>query len=146
LRSVWKTLQQDPDAKNNVKNLQNYLIGTFHHRFNRYLKRKRIHNAVVEFLPPQELIGVSGTSHQKHDWEDEAQRVIQLEQVYAQMDADTRKALIARVYGFSWLEIANTFQIEEQNLIMRVQYAIKKVREKFRPGGGKLKMAGKVRK
>jgi DNA-directed RNA polymerase specialized sigma24 family protein len=59
------------------------------------------------------------------------QHSIQMEKVYASLDDNIRRVLIARIYGFSWGEIAQHFQIEEQNLVMRVRYAIRKIRESF---------------
>lgn len=146
LRSVWKTLQQDLDASVKIGNLENYLIGVFHHRFNRYLQQRRQRNAILEFLPPEDLTDISRTSLRKDNWEDQIQRSIQLEEVYAEMDAPTRIALLARAYGFSWLEIARTLQTEERNLIMRVHYAVRKVRDKFNPGWGTLQADGSRRR
>jgi DNA-directed RNA polymerase specialized sigma24 family protein len=143
LRSVWKTLQKDLDEGVKVRNLENYLIGVFHHRFNRYLQRRRQRNAHLEFLPPEDLTDFSSTSLRKDNWEDQIQRSIQLEEVYAEVDAFTRTALLARAHGFSWSEIARTLQTEERNLIMRVQYAIRKVRDKFNLGRGTLQAEGR---
>jgi DNA-directed RNA polymerase specialized sigma24 family protein len=136
LRSVWKTLQDSSGAAE-VKNLENYLIGAFHHRLNRHLKQKRRRDASLEFVPPQELIELSSHDSIDEDWAVRIDRAVQLKQVYAMMDEKIRKAIIAKVYGFSWSEIAKTFQIEEQNLIMRVQYAIRKIRQKIAGGRSK---------
>jgi RNA polymerase sigma factor (sigma-70 family) len=128
LRAVWRTWQGREDA---IKDPENYLIAAFCHRLNRRLKQKRRRDAVLEFLPPEELIEVSGRDNSESDHEAQIHQSIQLEQVYAMMDERTRKAFIARVYGFKWAEIAETFAIQEQNLIMRLQYAIRKIRGKL---------------
>lgn len=128
LRSVWRTWQSRENA---IKDPENYLIAAFCHRLNRRLKLKRRRDAVLEFLPPEKLIEVSGRDNGDAGCELRIHRGIQLEQVYAMMDERTRKAFIARVYGFRWAEIAETFEIQEQNLIMRLQYAIRKIRGKL---------------
>jgi DNA-directed RNA polymerase specialized sigma24 family protein len=129
LRSVWKTLQRANTAAD-IKNLENYLIGTFHHRLNRNLKHRRIQDNLLAFLPPEELSEFPSRD-QRGDWATQTERTVQLNQVYAMMDDNIRRAVIAKVYGFSWAEIAKTFRIDEQNLIMRVQYAFRKIRAKL---------------
>ena len=129
LRSVWKTFQQRLGARKQIEDLENYFIGAFHHRLNRHLKQKRQHDHLVTFVPPEELIELDSGFDERS-----AVRIhqdIQLKQAYATMDPAIRRAIIARVYGFSWREIARTFGTGEQNLIMRVQYAIRKLRDRF---------------
>jgi DNA-directed RNA polymerase specialized sigma24 family protein len=128
LRSVWKIWRRRENA---IKDPENYLTAAFRHRLNRRLKLKRRRDSVLEFLPPEELIQVSSPDVSEVDSEVQIHRGIQLEQIYAMMDERTRKAFIARVYGFKWAEIAKTFEIQEQNLIMRVQYAVRKIRGKL---------------
>jgi DNA-directed RNA polymerase specialized sigma24 family protein len=131
LRSVWGTFRRQPDSARQVRSMESYLIGTFHHRLNRQLKSKRSHDAVLEFLPPAELAELKTIESIDDGYVVRVQHSIQMEKVYARLDENVRRALIARIYGFSWGEIAHHFQIEEQNLVMRVRYAIRKVRESF---------------
>jgi DNA-directed RNA polymerase specialized sigma24 family protein len=131
LRSVWGTFRRQPDSALQVRSMENYLIGTFHHRFNRQLKSKRSHDSVLEFLPPAELAELKTAENVDDSYAVRMQHSIQMEKVYASLDDNIRRVLIARIYGFSWGEIAQHFQIEEQNLVMRVRYAIRKIRESF---------------
>lgn len=131
LRSVWKTWRQRPESAGRIDNLQNYLIGAFHHRLNRDLKRKRLRDSILEFRSTEQLATLSGAANVDEDYANRIDRSIQLDQVYAEMNEDTKRAVIARVYGFSWTEIGEHLHIEEQNLMMRVQYAIRKIRDKF---------------
>lgn len=131
LRSVWMTWQLRPSWAGQIQNLENYLIGAFHHRLNRHLKQKRRRDSIVEFRPLQELVEMKDASNVDEDYAPRIHRGIQLEQAYSGMNPNMRRALIARLYGFSWSEIAEKLQIGEQNLIMRVQYAIRKARGKF---------------
>src|SRR5579859_5891388 len=129
LRSVWNTLRRKPEAALQIRSMDNYLVGIFHHRLNRRLKYGKSRDAVIEFLPPEDLESLRALRGADNGYATRLHQNIQMEKVYAQLDDKMRKALIARIYGFSWGEIAQHFQIEEQNLIMRVRYAIRKVKE-----------------
>lgn len=130
LRSVWKTWREQ-DGPSHIDNLQNYLIGAFHHRLNRDLKRKRLQDSKLEFRSMDQLAILQNAANVDEDYANRIDRNIQLEEVYAEMNENTRRAITARVYGFSWTEIGECLHIEEQNLIMRVQYAIRKIRNRF---------------
>lgn len=139
LRSVWKTVQQTPRVEATIENLPNYLIGAFHHRLNQHLKRDRRRDAVLEFVAPEELTGFEQPGTGEEDSTVRIHQQIQLMEVYQAMDERVRRAVVARTHGFSWREIASEMGIEEQNLIMRVQYAIRKMRARFArlPNGSK---------
>src|SRR5262245_3238129 len=64
MRSVWKTW---PHHENQIKAPENYLIAAFCHRLNRRLKQKRSSDAVLEFLPPEELVEVSSRDASDRD-------------------------------------------------------------------------------
>lgn len=131
LRSVWKTLNQSQDGRVEIQNLQNYLVGAFHHRLNEYLKKERCRGSVIELLPPEELAALEEPGSAQQALTLKIHQQLQLVEVYSMMDEEIRRAMIARIYGFSWREIARTLGIKEQNLIMRIQYAVRKIREKF---------------
>lgn len=132
LRSVWRTWQDRPNLANRIENLENYMIGAFHHRLNRRLKRQRLRDAVLEFRPLEELAQMKGAANVDEDFAPRIERGIQLQEAYTEMKEEIRLAMTAKIYGFSWRDIAKRFDIEEQNLIMRVQYAIRKVRGKLK--------------
>jgi len=129
LRSVWRTWQERPSAASQIENLEDYLMGAFHHRLNRQLKRQRLRDSVLEFRPVEELVQLKGAADK--DFVSRVQRGIQLEEAYAEMKQEIRLAVSAKLYGFSWPDIAKRFHIDEQNLIMRVQYATRKIRKKL---------------
>lgn len=131
LRSVWRTWQWQPSAASRIENLEDYLMGAFHHRLNRHLKRQRLRDSVLEFRPLEELEQMKGAVNVDHDFVSRVQRGIQLQEAYTEMKDEIRLALSAKLYGFSWQEIAKRFHIDEQNLIMRVQYATRKIRRKL---------------
>jgi RNA polymerase sigma factor (sigma-70 family) len=131
LRSVWKTWQQRPTWAWRIRNPEKYLIGAFRHRWNRHLKRKRLHDSILEFREPQELAEMQCEANMDEDSALRIYRGMQLEQAYQWMNPKIRHAIIASAYGFSWAEIAKKLGIDEQNLIMRVQYALRKVRDRL---------------
>ena len=142
LRSVWNTLRQTPDDEARIENLTNYLIGAFHHRLNQHLRKNKQRDAVLEFMPPEELVELEKPGTADRDSELDIYRKIQLTELYSALDDPVRQALIARTHGFTWREIATELGMDEQNLIMRVQYAIRKMRNKFAglPNGSKASM------
>jgi len=127
IRSIWKTVGRRVHGVYEIADLQNYLIGTFHRRLNRHLKRKRLNENLLDFLPPDELNELPSSNLVDHGTR--IQQRIQLTQAYEMMDDCVKNAVIARLYGYSWSEIAKASQVKEQNLIMRVQYAFRKIRE-----------------
>src|SRR5258705_90085 len=50
LRSVAKTRQRAKDHRPPISDLQAYLIGAFHHRFNRMLKREQRRMETIELV------------------------------------------------------------------------------------------------
>ncbi len=131
LRSVWMTLQQTREEDARIENLSNYLIGAFRHRLIQHLKKSKHRDAFVNFVSPEALSGLERPGIFQESCAVQIHRKIQLTEIYTAMDESVRQALIARTHGFSWREIADDMGIEKQNLIMRVRYAIRKMRDKF---------------
>ena len=51
LRSVSKTIERLNRRGTGINDLEAYLFGAFHHRFNRVLKKERIRQQTVQLLP-----------------------------------------------------------------------------------------------
>ena len=51
LRSVAKTIQRSNGRNWRIKNMEAYLFGAFHHRFNRALKKERRRLQTIQHLP-----------------------------------------------------------------------------------------------
>ena len=130
LRSVWKTFCSEK-SEIHIRNLTGYMIGAFQHRLSRYLKRTRCHNAVLEFFPTEKLLVLQTSDETSYGSMAKIHHKIQLEQVYAMLENDIRWAVVARTHGFTWQEVAKALGTDKQNLMMRVQYAIRKIRHKF---------------
>src|SRR6266850_2088700 len=104
LRSVTKTRQRNSDRRPPISDLESYLIGVFHHRFNRLLKKEQ-------------------------ERAEQLERAIAVKQITDRMDPWTKKVWQARQYGYSWKEIARWLGITEQQAKMKFQYNLEKIRQ-----------------
>jgi DNA-directed RNA polymerase specialized sigma24 family protein len=128
LRSVAKTRQRNQDHRPPISDLESYLIGVFHHRFNRFLKREQKRAETVELVSSaQELERFE--SAVDSDWAEQLERAIAVRQITDRMDGWTRKVWQARQYGFSWKEISGWLGVTEQQAKMKFQYSLEKIRQ-----------------
>src|SRR5580692_5859937 len=105
LRSVAKTIQRSNGRNWRIKNMEAYLFGAFHHRFNRALKKERRRLQTIQHLPSIDLERL----RQAHDSKAvrDLEETIQVNEAVRSMDGWTRKVWVARQYGYSWKEIAS---------------------------------------
>jgi DNA-directed RNA polymerase specialized sigma24 family protein len=128
LRSVAKTRQRHQAHRPPISNLESYLIGVFHHRFNRFLKREHKRAETVELVSSAvdlERFEAAVDS----DWAEQLERAIAVRQITDRMDGWTRKVWQARQYGFSWKEISGWLGVTEQQAKMKFQYSLEKIRQ-----------------
>jgi DNA-directed RNA polymerase specialized sigma24 family protein len=109
-------------------NLESYLIGVFHHRFNRFLKREHERAETVE-LVSSALDLERFEAAVDSDWAEQLERAIAVRQITDRMDGWTRKVWQARQYGFSWKEISGWLGVTEQQAKMKFQYNLEKIRQ-----------------
>lgn len=128
LRSVAKTRQRNQDHRPPISNLESYLIGVFHHRFNRFLKREHERAETVE-LVSSALDLERFEAAVDSDWAEQLERAIAVRQITDRMDSWTRKVWQARQYGFSWKEISGWLGVTEQQAKMKFQYNLEKIRQ-----------------
>lgn len=126
LRSVSKTLARHPETTSTVLNLESYLFGAFLHRFNRALKRERRRQETIE--------PVASTSElerlpEARDWKsaDDMERSLQVQEVMDSMDPWTRRVFAARLYGYTWKEIAERHDLSESTAKLRFRYALRRL-------------------
>jgi DNA-directed RNA polymerase specialized sigma24 family protein len=128
LRSVAKTRKRNQDHRPPISNLESYLIGVFHHRFNRFLKREQKRAETVElFSSALDLERFEAAVDS--DWAEQLERAIAVRQITDRMDGWTRKVWQARQYGFSWKEISGWLGVTEQQAKMKFQYNLEKIRQ-----------------
>jgi len=128
LRSVAKTRQRNQGHRPPISNLESYLIGVFHHRFNRFLKKEQKRAETVE-LVSSALDLERFEAAVDSDWTQQLERAIAVRQITDRMDDWTRKVWQARQYGFSWKEISGWLGVNEQQAKMKFQYNMEKIRQ-----------------
>ncbi len=128
LRSVAKTRQRNQDHRPPISDLESYLIGVFHHRFNRVLKKEQKRAETVELvssaLDLERFEGALDTG-----WAEQLERAIAVRQITDRMDGWTRKVWQARQYGYSWKEISGWLDVTEQQAKMKFQYNLEMIRQ-----------------
>ena len=125
LRSVSKTLGRHHETTPTVLNLESYLFGAFLHRFNRALKRERRRREIIKPVATRELEQLPGA----RDWKsaDGMERSLQVQEVMDSMDAWTRRVFAARLYGYTWKEIAELHELSESKAKLRFRYALRRL-------------------
>ncbi len=130
LRSVAKTRQRNKDHRPPISDLQAYLIGAFHHRFNRMLKREQRRIETIELVSSDaDLEQIESALDTK--WAEELERAITVRQIMNHMDGWTKKAWQARQYGYSWKDIAAWSGVTEQTAKKKFEYGLEKTRQRI---------------
>jgi len=130
LRSVAKTRERKTNHRPPISDLQSYLIGAFHHRFNKFLKKEQRRLETIELLSyDTDLERIE--SAVDTTWVEELEKAITVRQIANHMDAWARKALQAKQYGYSWKQIAKWSGLSEQAAKKRFEYAVDKARQRI---------------
>ena len=130
LRSVAKTIQRYSGTNWRIKDMEAYLFGAFHHRFNRALKTERKRLQRMQHLPSSHDLERLPQTHDAKAVR-ELEQAIQLEEAVRNMDEWARKVWAARQYGYSWKEIAIQLRLTEPQVKLRFRYAIGKLRARL---------------
>jgi len=130
LRSVAKTIQRSNGKDWRIENMEAYLFGAFHHRFNRALKKERRRLQMMQHLPSSHDLERLLQAHDSKAVRD-LEQSIQLKEAVRKMDEWTRKVWAARQYGYSWKEIATQLRLTEPQVKLRFRYAIGKLRARL---------------
>ena len=129
LRSVSRALQRKKDQQP-IADLNAYLIGAFHHRFNRVLKRERRRLETIELVPStQDLERME--SARDIQWVADLERAITIREIVDRMDEWTRRVWKARQLGYSWKEIAEHLGLNQPQAKMRFRYGLEKTRDRL---------------
>ena len=127
LQSVSKTRERLDVKGSGIVDLEAYLFGVFHHRFNRALRKERRRQETIELVPfSRDLERFSGALDSKSARD--LERSVQVKEAFQSMDAWTRKVWIQRQYGYSWRAIAKQAGLSEHQAKLRFRYAINRLR------------------
>lgn len=128
LRSVAKTRQRNRGHRPPISDLESYLIGVFHHRFNRLLKKEHKRAETIE-LVSSALDLERFKAALDTEWTEQLEQAITIRQITDRMDPWTKKVWQARQYGYSWREIASRLGVSEPQAKMKFQYGLEKTRQ-----------------
>jgi len=116
------------DHRPPIADLESYLIGVFHHRFNRLLRQEQRRAETIElFSSAVELEQFEGAADV--EWVEQLERAIVVKQIVSRMDPWTRKVWQARQYGYAWKEVAGWLGMTEQQAKMKFHYGLEKTRQ-----------------
>jgi len=126
LQSVSRTLRRHNGKSSGIVDLEAYLFGVFHHRFNRALKKERRRQETIELVSSnRDLEQLPGARDLKSARDLELS--VQVKEVIQNMDDWTRRAWAAKVYGYTWREIAGHMGLSEHQAKLRFGYALRKL-------------------
>ena len=129
LRAIAKKRQRRPE-QHVVADLESYLIGIFHHRFNRLLEREQRRLSTIELVASTaDLEKIESARNIR--WVSELERAITIKQIVVHMDEWTRNVWKARQYGYSWKDISKSLGLNVQQAIMRYRYGLEKTRKRL---------------
>jgi RNA polymerase sigma factor (sigma-70 family) len=133
LQSVARTVQRRNGTGPSIVDLDAYLFGVFHHRFNRALKRERRRQETIELVPStrdlEQLPGAHDAQSSRN-----VERSLQVKEVVQKMDDWTRRVWTAKQYGYSWGEIGEHVGLSEQTAKARFHNALRKLAARLRYG------------
>jgi len=133
LQSVAKTVARRNRRAPGIVDLDAYLFGVFHHRFNRALKKERRMQETIELVPStrdlEQLPGAHDAQSPRN-----LERSLQVNEVVRNMDDWTRRVWTAKQYGYSWREIAEQIGLSEQAAKARFHNALRKLAARLRYG------------
>ncbi len=130
LRAVATKRQRRPEHQHAIADLESYLIGIFHHRFNRLLEKEQRRLSTIELVASTaDLEKIESTQNIR--WVSELERAITIKQIVVHMDEWTRNVWKARQYGYTWKEISKPLGLNVQQAIMRYRYGLEKTRKRL---------------
>jgi RNA polymerase sigma factor (sigma-70 family) len=128
LRSVSRTRQRSAENRPPVGDLQAYLIGAFHLRLNRVLRREQRRLDTFEaFASTLDLEKFE--SARDIQWVTQLEQAIAVKTVLAHMDESTRRIWRARQFGYSWKEIAERLGVTERHAKRKLRDGIENARQ-----------------
>jgi DNA-directed RNA polymerase specialized sigma24 family protein len=127
LRTIAKARQGNSDHRPPISDLQSYLIGAFHRRFNKALLREQKRAETIELISTSVDLELMETARDA-SWIERLEQSITIREVTDRMDAWTKKVWQAREYGYSWKEIAQWLGVTEQQAKMKFRYGLEKTR------------------
>src|SRR5437588_2932657 len=128
LVSVAKTRLRNKDLRSPILDLESYLIGTFHHRLNRELKKEQKRAETIEAFSSVLDLEQFGAATDA-EWVEQLERAIATSQITDRMNPWMKKVWQRRQCEYSWKDIATWLGITEQQAKMKFYYGLQKIRQ-----------------
>ena len=107
LLSVSKTLERLNGKRGEIADLEAYLVGAFHHRFRRALKKEQRRQATIQLVSSVSELEALGIGN-RTAWEHDLDGLLHAKQILQRMDEWSRRVWIAREHGYSWEDIGRS--------------------------------------
>ena len=130
LRSVSRARHRGRDHRPRIADLESYLIGAFHRRFNKALLREEKRLETIELVSSSVDLERIETA-QDASWVEELERAITIREITDRMDGWTKKVWQARQYGYSWKEISVFLGMNEPAAKKKFEYGLEKLRQRI---------------
>lgn len=128
LLSVAKTRRRNKNLRSPIMDLESYLIGTFHHRFNRELKKEQKRAEKFEaFSSVLDLEQFEAATDA--EWVEQLIRSIAANQITDLMNPWMKKVWNGFQCCYSWKAIAAWLGITESQARMKFYYGLQKIRQ-----------------
>jgi DNA-directed RNA polymerase specialized sigma24 family protein len=129
LQSVSKTLDRMTGRRDEMGDLEAYLLGSFYHRLGRALKKEERREEMIHLVPSaQELELLDKTSR----WvQDDIEGKVHAREILDRMDEWSRKVWIAREYGYTWKQIGDALGTPGDSVMLRFRRRMKILRERL---------------
>jgi DNA-directed RNA polymerase specialized sigma24 family protein len=128
LLSVAKTRLRNRDRRPPISDLESYLIGVFHHRFNRLLRKEQRRSETIELVASvAELEQFEAALDTR--WAEQLELDIAARQITSRMNPWTKKVWLAQQLKYSWKQIAGWLGMTEQQAKAKYYYNLEKIRQ-----------------
>jgi len=132
LQSVSRTLDRMHGRREEIGDLEAYVLGSFYHRLRRALKKEQRREETIHLVSSaQELEVLGKTSYaEQHDIED----TLHAQEILNRMDEWSRKVWVAREYGYTWKHIGHVLGIPGDSVMLRFRRRMKILRARLSGG------------
>jgi hypothetical protein len=117
------------ESRRPILSLEAYLSASFRYRFLRKAKQEKKLRDRIQFLPPDELVGLENslTPRSRTTIEDK----LLVEQIIHQMDDWTLAVWNLLLFEMSWKEVGKAINMEPEQAKQKFRYELKKIRDRM---------------
>ena len=132
LQSVSRTLDRMHGRREEIGDLEAYVLGSFYHRLRRALKKEQRREETIRLVSSVEELEVLGSANRAEHQDIEG--TLHAQEILDRMDAWSRKVWVAREYGYSWKHIGRVLGIPGDSVMLRFRRRMKILRSRLSGG------------